>query len=318
MFGRGKKNKNQPAIRTTRIHLKAIMDAIDFLGRKQKVISEEESNTLGDVNEVESVIGKLQGQSENILMKVNEFNTQFQDIITVNEDLEHVADKIVDTSEHGNDKMTDLIKEIGQIKESIQDIHAVLNEFTTAFAAIRDTTADITSIASQTNLLALNASIEAARAGEAGRGFAVVADEINGLATSTKELVEQINDTMKNVESKESELLSSFDSMNELVDKNVASVEDTQGTIKSFNEIAREVKGKTERMVSNAQSASSEAGLIQKEIEGEMENYAGLNENVLNLKKQLSRKSVLFEDIENVMGQLSYICEEYDEKEMLA
>lgn len=114
MFGRGKKNKNQPALRTVRIHLKAIMDAMDFLERKQKVISEEESNTLGDVNEVESVIGKLQGQSENILMKVDEFNTQFQDIIRVNADLEHVADKIVDTSEHGNDKMTELIKEIGQ------------------------------------------------------------------------------------------------------------------------------------------------------------------------------------------------------------
>lgn len=318
MFGRGKKNKNQPAFRTVRIHLKAIMDAMDFLERKQRVIGEEETNTLGDVSAIEGVIGKLQARSENILEKVDEFNTQFQDIITINEDLEHVADNIVSTSEHGNDKMTELIEEISQMKESIQDIHAVLNEFTTAFSAIRDTTADITSIASQTNLLALNASIEAARAGEAGRGFAVVADEINGLATSTKELVEQINDTMKNVESKESELLKSFDSMNELVDRNVASAGDTQGTIKGFHKIAKEVKAKTERVVSNAQSASGEAGGIQKEIEGEMEIYAGLNENVLNLKKQLSRKSVLFEDIDNVMGQISYICEEYDEKEMLA
>ena len=49
-----------------------------------------------------------------------------------------------------------------------------------------------------------------------------------------------------------------------------------------------------------------------------MDMYTGLDMTVLNLKKQLSRKSVLFEDIYNILGQLTYICEEYDKKDMIA
>lgn len=317
MFGIKRKEKKEQKIQTTKIHLRAIMDAMDFLDRKQAAINEEETGTLNDVNAIEKVVEELQGESETILNNVNAFNDQFQDIINVNGSLERVADTIVDTSGDGNEKMTDLIDEISHIKDSVKELHIVLDEFSNAFTEIRNATIDITNIASQTNLLALNASIEAARAGEAGRGFAVVADEINSLASSTKELVEQINITMGKVEVKENQLVKSFDSMNELVDKNIERAKDTQKAIKGFNDIAIDVKSKTERTVSSAQAAKNEAESIQREIASEMEMYSGLNETVLNLKNQLSRKSILFEDIENVLGQLTYICAEYDEQDMV-
>lgn len=318
MFGIKKKKKNDaPQIQTTKIHLRPILDAVDFLGLNQQMIYNEETGALNDVSSIEGVVGSLQNESQNILENVNQFNARFQEIIVVNEMLEDVADNIVETSSDGNVKMSELIDEISRIKDSVSDIHAVLDEFITAFSAIRDATLDITDIASQTNLLALNASIEAARAGEAGRGFAVVADEINSLASSTKGLVEQINDTMKKVETKETELLNSFESMNRLVDTNIERAENTQESIKSFNDIAIDVKNKTERTVENVHSAQNEAVDIQREIENEMNMYEKLDESVLNLKKQLSRKSILFEDVENVLSQLSYVCDDYDEKDMI-
>lgn len=316
MFGRSKKAE-VPKVNTKRIKLRAIMDAMDFLNRKQTAISQEETQALKDVGAIEKVVGKLENESQNIMTNVSQFNTQFSNIIDVNEQLRDVADVIVETSISGNEKMTLLIREIAQIKESIQEIHEVLDEFIAAFSEIRDTTKNITSIASKTNLLALNASIEAARAGEAGRGFAVVADEINSLASSTKVLVEQINGTMANVEARENKLIDSFDSMNQLVDRNVESAENTQSTIENFNSIAQDVKDKTEKTVSSVLIAQGEAEGIEKEIENEMEICESLNETVFNLKKQLSRKSVLFEDINNVLGQLSYICADYDGQEMV-
>ncbi len=317
MFGFKRKKNNEPQIHTTKIHLRAIMDAMDFLDRKQDAINDEETGTLRDVNAIEQAVEELQNESDIILNNVSSFNNQFQEIMNVNDSLERVADHIVETSGEGNNKMNDLIEEIAHIKDSVKDIHTVLNEFNNAFTEIGNATVDITNIASQTNLLALNASIEAARAGDAGKGFAVVADEINSLASSTKGLVEQINVTMAKVTSKENELLKSFDSMNELVDKNIERAENTRKAIKGFNDIAIDVKSKTERTVTSAQTAKNEAESIQKEIESEMKLYSELNETVFNLKHQLSRKSILFEDIQNVLGQLTYVCAEYDEQDMV-
>lgn len=316
MFGKNKKEKTE-AFKTEEISLGAIMDAIGFLDRKHKDINGEEEQTLKDMADIEEVAKQLQDKSTTIMGNVNQFGEQFHDIIAVNEELQNVADTIVETSTNGNKKMTFLIDEISKIKDSIQDIHAVLDEFLVAFEEIRDTTESITQIASQTNLLALNASIEAARAGDAGRGFAVVADEINSLASNTKVLVGQINGTMAKVESRENKLLESFDSMNLLVDSNVECAKDTQNAITNFNKIAHDVKEKTERTVQNVFHAQKEAETIQTEISHEKSMYAGLDETLFKLKKQLSRKSVLFEDINNILGQLPYICEEYNGKDML-
>lgn len=316
MFGRNKKEKTE-TFKTEKICLGAIIDAIGFLDKKHKDINKEEEQTLKDMADIEEVAKQLQDKSTTIMGNVNQFGEQFHDIIAVNEELQNVADTIVETSTNGNEKMTFLIDEISRIKDSIQDIHAVLDEFLAAFGEIRDTTENITQIASQTNLLALNANIEAARAGDAGRGFAVVADEINALASDTKVLVGQINNTMAKVESRENKLLESFDSMNSLVDSNVESAKDTQNTITNFNRIAHDVKERTERTVQNVLRAQTEAESIQTEIGYEQDMYAGLDETLLKLKKQLSRKSVLFEDINNILKQLPYICEEYNGKDMV-
>lgn len=312
-----KKKEDASKITTTKIQLRAIMDAMDFLDRKQTAINAEETKTLKDVADIEGVITTLEKGSDEINDNVTSFNEQFGQIISVNEELQQVADDIVNTSIEGNEKMTELIAEVTQMTESINEIHRVLDDFISAFEEIRATTVNITSIASQTNLLALNASIEAARAGEAGRGFAVVADEINTLATNTKELVEQINGTMENVKKKEDTLVQSFDQINEQVERNIESAKSTQEAISGFSSIAQDVKSRTGRTVQSVHNAKKDTENIQREIANEREVYESLSETVLNLKRQLSRKNILFEDIENVLGQLGYVCEEYDGQEMV-
>lgn len=312
-----KKKSEEPKLQTIKINLRAVMDANDFLNRKQEAIRVEEAGTLSEVSAIEGVITTLENKSLEINQNVVAFNNQFGHIIEINEELQQVADNIVETSISGNERMADLIKEISDMTDSIENIHQTLNDFLSAFDEIRQATLNITSIASQTNLLALNASIEAARAGEAGRGFAVVADEINTLATQTKNLVEQINGTMGNVKQREDTLVQAFAMINEQVGRNVDSAKNTQEAISGFNDIAQEVKRKTEDTVRNAQAAKNDTENIQREIASEQEIYDSLSESVLNLKRQLSRKNILFEDIENVLGQLTFVCEEYDGNEMI-
>ena len=59
-------------------------------------------------------------------------------------------------------------------------------------AKVNSITNQIFEISKQTNLLALNAAIESSRAGEAGKGFAVVANEVRQLADETRNLTENI------------------------------------------------------------------------------------------------------------------------------
>ncbi|WP_455717590.1 methyl-accepting chemotaxis protein [Anaerosporobacter sp.] len=310
-----KQSKSKP-LNTRKIDLKSLKDTIDFLSHKQEEIHDVETDTLKDIASIEAATNTLRQQSETMISTVDRFHSRFNDIISINEELQKVADSIVDTSVKGNEEMSVLIDEIGQMKHFIQEIHAVLKNFTTAFAEISTTTNNIADIASQTNLLALNASIEAARAGEAGRGFAVVAGEINTLAASTQSLLNQISTIMENAKTRESELIESLRAMNAMVDKNVSAAEDTQNTIENFFNIATDVKNKTCITVDNVLDTQNETKNIQDEIDSEIKMYQTLTECVSDLRKQLSRKNVINEDIVNILGQLPYICEEYDGQEI--
>lgn len=149
-------------------------------------MTEELSATMQDVGHSVSVINNntenVRGDVEMIAHKSGEIN-EFSKEMKVN------ADKMESDARNNMDKTNETIGIILEgLGKAIEDSHSV--------GQVTSLTDEILNISSQTNLLALNASIEAARAGEAGKGFAVVADEIRGLADSSRETanrIQQIN-----------------------------------------------------------------------------------------------------------------------------
>lgn len=149
-------------------------------------MTEELSATMQDVGHSVSVINNntenVRGDVEMIAHKSGEIN-EFSKEMKAN------ADKMESDARNNMDKTNETIGIILEgLGKAIEDSHSV--------GQVTSLTDEILNILSQTNLLALNASIEAARAGEAGKGFAVVADEIRGLADSSRETanrIQQIN-----------------------------------------------------------------------------------------------------------------------------
>ena len=126
---------------------------------------------------------------EEITASVVEINSQAKQNTENAMQVNALAKKAKDNSEHGNIQMKELVVAMTDINKSSDEIKKIVKT--------------IDDIAFQINLLALNANVEAARAGKYGKGFAVVADEVRNLAVrsagAVRETTKMVEDSIGNI-----------------------------------------------------------------------------------------------------------------------
>ncbi len=275
-----------------------------------------EEMAVGATKVSENTVNNLE-----VVQKTVDHIKQALDITTdITEEIQGVtsnAEESLVIASQGGEKVTKVVDTITQIKEYSVEVGDSLEQLQESSLHIGEITKLITDIAEQTNLLALNASIEAARAGEHGKGFSVVAEEVKQLAEETRHSVRQINQYIKEIQSKSKTAFDTMEQKMQLVEVGVNHSNEMQTSFKNIynsvqsisnklntvsnnmekqTEINNQMMQSTETMLELSQSESAVAQEISGEIEEQVSAFEEmgatideLNNMSSELKKQVTK-----------------------------
>ena len=270
----------------------------------EELISTNEINNIGQSFEV------VRDKQMNIVNSISAFEEHLTELNQVSSSFTKSMKNISEITRLAQVEIQNLTDNTFSINSSFELIENTFEQFLTSYTAIDEYTSSIIAIANQTNLLALNASIEAARAGEAGKGFAVVAEEVKKLSDSIKKLVENVNISMANLKTDTNKLK---DSLNE--SKSQLSNNDTyvNNTTTIFDHIKTEVEvtsQETMKLDHVIETSKGQMNHITKELSDSQSYYDKVSQNIESINMKIPEKSIIFEDINNMLLQIAPLIKE--------
>lgn len=212
----------------------------------------DKSITIMKIQELKQRRDVLNSELSQLSVNVTESLSVIQDNLNNNiQDLKEVTaatTKAATLANDSRDTITIIIDELNMLNEKVSNNNDAIGHITSRTNEINSVIQLITDIADQTNLLALNAAIEAARAGEHGRGFAVVADEVRKLAERTHKATGEISISINSLQQDMSEIQTSAEEMNEVVERSSSSIINFEETLIALNEGSSTIVNSSHRM----------------------------------------------------------------------
>lgn len=173
----------------------------------------------------EATVSGFGSSTSQIAAAVKEISATSSELLATMEGVNAVAGQTAQLAEHGRTGLEGMDAKMRDLERATGSISARL-------AAIREKTADISSVvttitkvADQTNLLSVNAAIEAEKAGEQGLGFLVLAREIRRLADQTAVATLDIEQMVRHMQAAVSAGVMEMDRFAEEVRRGVVSVD---------------------------------------------------------------------------------------------
>ncbi|TGN40114.1 methyl-accepting chemotaxis protein [Marinobacter confluentis] len=189
-------------------------------------------------------------------------------------------------SVEGREALASAIDSVRVVHEQSSENLRLIQELDEKSNRIQGVTTTIQGIAEQTNLLALNAAIEAARAGDQGRGFAVVADEVRQLAGRTAQATSEVAETLQEIKSDTSLIVSRIEDLARSVETGLQSVESVGGRLDQIRDQSDRVQQQVARIAEIDQNNEQSLQQVSSAIETVRDQISESDASVASLAEQ--------------------------------
>ncbi len=286
---------------------RALQEIGSYSIEQKNKLQAEEKDTIAGIDTIKDSFSLVEEKYDAITASVGSFQDQFKSLAEITTTFDSIAAELVDTADNTYAGMEAVDESSTGVSTTIDEVQAVFSQFQSSFDEIRDKVEQISGFASQTNLLALNASIEAARAGEAGRGFAIVADSVNDLAKEIQSVVTSIRESMAQLDANNNRLVDSIENTKTAIEASHDRIVETQGTIAGIKTVADNVTSQSQHMTSVYDSCQMSISSISANIDDSVQYFAKVDEDIDDIKVQITKKGFMFEDMNNVLEQIDSI-----------
>ncbi len=308
-----KKRKQKPKqTQNTGNNLYPILHVINSLNDYKKELIQKEVESLWALNSVGSSFSNVLNEADTFQTQLQDLGQSFQNIHQATNRFTDVRDTIAETVSEAEDKMTELKSTSIEVERSYSEMEHTFEQLQAAVKSIQQCMGGIVSIAEQTNILAINASIEAARAGQEGKGFAVVAIKVRELAEQIKELTNEVDIGIRNVQSSANHLNDSIRTSQEVLGQGIHTVNSTSDAFAKIT-AAADGASSVQDEISNVIGDSNQAlQIIYQFFQNIQQDYQKVVGHIEHAKKLGTTKSCMFEDIDNMMSQIPVIVKEVE------
>lgn len=188
------------------------------------------------LDEVTKAMENVSKELEHTQISTKKIQKELSDLVEVTKQTDVVSKTCIGAVDKCNDKLNVAANQAHKINNLSNAVNTDIKGVMDQMGQVRNIIGIIQSIANQTNLLSLNASIEAARAGEVGKGFSVVAEEIRKLADNTKESIQNIENTMEELDKKTEKMCSGLFEMQHEIENQSTSIKETNEDLSNMND----------------------------------------------------------------------------------
>lgn len=310
MFFKKKQHKPEPVNRKKRLY--PVIHIVNSLKSYQKELVQKEVDSLWELSMIgRSFEGIVKG-AEQFQNRLQEFGQSFDGINHTAEQFSQVKDEVGQNVSEARNEMADLKNISIQVLGSFGDMERIFEQLQNSIQGIQDCMGKIVSIADQTNILAVNASIEAARAGEEGRGFAVVAANVKELAEEIKNLASEVDSGIRDVEVGSNQLNDSIQASQQALGAGMGAVNGASGAFEQITAATEGASAVQTEISSVINSSSQQLQGICQFFDDIKLLYQQVVQHIDKASSLGSAKSAMFEDVDNMISQISPIVHEIE------